>query len=217
MVSVGGYHPAFTKPDIYPTVPRLAMNFALGPFRVTGQAYFALTPSMMMAGIRMSAVWSSGPIKAWLDVGLDFLISWAPFHYEASAFINIGCAVDLGLFTLNVSVGAGLNVWGPPFGGRVIVDLSVVSFTISFGAEPIAPPPIGWKSFKDKFLPADQPFRRSHGSWLEDVRSLSNAPQPTRTRSRKPTRSRRTFRADCCSQMWRLRLGRRPGPLRHSY
>jgi len=29
----------------------LEMNFALGPFRVTGQAYFALTPSMMMARV----------------------------------------------------------------------------------------------------------------------------------------------------------------------
>lgn len=154
VVSVGGYHPAFNKPDIYPAVPRLAMDFALGPFRVTGQAYFALTPSMMMAGIRMSAVWSSGPIKAWLDAGLDFLISWAPFHYEADAFINIGCSVDLGLFTLSVSVGAGLYIWGPPFGGRAEVDLDVVSFTISFGAEPIAPPPVGWNSFKNKFLPA---------------------------------------------------------------
>ena len=155
VVSIGGYHPAFKKPDIYPSVPRLQMDFALGPFRVTGQAYFALTPSMMMAGIRMSAVWSSGPIRAWLDAGLDFLISWAPFHYEASAFINIGCSVDLGLFTLSVSVGAGLYIWGPPFGGRAEVDLDVVSFTISFGAEPIAPPPVGWNTFKNKFLPQD--------------------------------------------------------------
>ena len=153
VVSVGGYHPAFKKPDFYPSVPRLGMDFALGPFRVTGQAYFALTPSMMMAGIRMSAVWSSGPIKAWLDAGLDFLISWAPFHYEADAFINIGCSVDLGLFTLSVSVGAGLYIWGPPFGGRAEVDLDVVSFTISFGAEPIAPPPVGWNTFRNKFLP----------------------------------------------------------------
>lgn len=153
VVSVGGYHPAFDKPDYYPTVPRLAMDFALGPLRVEGEAYFALTPSMMMAGIRMSAVWTSGPIKAWLEAGLDFLIRWAPFHYEASVFINIGCSVDLGLYTLDVSVGAGIYVWGPPFGGRVHVDLDVVSFTIAFGAEPATPPPIGWNTFKNKFLP----------------------------------------------------------------
>jgi hypothetical protein len=153
VVTAGGYHPAFTKPDIYPSVPRLQMNFGLGPFQVTGQAYFALTPSMMMAGIRLSAVWNSGPVKAWLDAGVDFLISWAPFHYEADAFINIGCSVDLGLFTLSVHVGADLNIWGPPFGGRAHVDLDVVSFTISFGADPATPPPVGWNTFKTKFLP----------------------------------------------------------------
>lgn len=173
VVSIGGYHPAFKKPDIYPAVPRLQMDFALGPFRVTGQAYFALTPSMMMAGIRMSAVWSSGPIKAWLDAGLDFLISWAPFHYEASAFINIGCSVDLGLFTLSVSVGAGLYIWGPPFGGRAEVDLDVVTFTISFGAEPIAPPPVGWNTFKSKFLPRDSKTPALRQQQLAALRGLA--------------------------------------------
>jgi len=207
VVSVGGYHPAFTKPDIYPTVPRLAMDFALGPFRVTGQAYFALTPSMMMAGIRMSAVWSSGPIKAWLDAGLDFLISWAPFHYEASAFINIGCSVDLGLFTLNVSVGAGLNVWGPPFGGRVYVDLDVVSFTISFGAEPIAPPPIGWDSFKSKFLPADSTVppvpRKLVGRRAFAVkRALANVEPTTQTNTIKANVSSGLLQSDVDGFNW---------------
>lgn len=155
VVTIGGYHPAFIKPDYYPSVPRLGMNFALGPFQVTGEAYFALTPSMMMAGIRMSAVWSSGPIKAWLDAGVDFLISWAPFHYEADAFINLGCSVDLGLFTINVHIGADIYIWGPAFGGQAHIDLDVVSFTIAFGAEAVKPPPVGWNTFKSKFLPQD--------------------------------------------------------------
>lgn len=155
VVSLGGYHPAFTKPSYYPTVPRLGMAFGLGPFQVTGQAYFTLTPAMMMAGISMSAVWDSGPIKAWLNAGIDFLLAWAPFHYEASAYINIGCSVDLGLFTLNVHVGADLYIWGPEFGGQAHVDLDVVSFTIKFGASQTAPAPVGWQSFKTNFLPKD--------------------------------------------------------------
>lgn len=155
VVSVGGYHPAFVKPDYYPTVPRLQMSFGLGPFQVTGQAYFALTPAMMMAGINMSAVWNSGPIKAWFDAGIDFLLAWAPFHYEATAYVNIGCSVDLGLFTINVSVGADLAVWGPEFGGQAHVDLDVVSFTIAFGAAQRFPAPIGWNTFKTNFLPQD--------------------------------------------------------------
>lgn len=153
VVTIGGYHPAFKKPDYYPSVPRLGMSFGLGPFQVTGQAYFALTPAMMMAGISMSAVWDSGPIKAWLNAGMDFLLAWAPFHYEADAYVNIGCSVDLGLFTLSVHVGADLYVWGPEFGGQAHVDLDVVSFTIEFGAAQRAPAPVGWDTFKTSFLP----------------------------------------------------------------
>jgi hypothetical protein len=153
VVSIGGYHPAFDKPDNYPAVPRLALAFATGPVKVTGQAYFALTPSMFMAGMRMTATFEAGPVKAWFDAGLDFLIAWAPFHYEADAWVTIGCSVDLGLFTLSVQVGADLQVWGPEFGGQAQVDLDVVSFTISFGAAPTPPAPVGWSTFAANFLP----------------------------------------------------------------
>ena len=155
VVSLGGYHPAFTKPDNYPAVPRLTMAFELGPFHVTGQAYFALTPAMLMAGLSMSATWNSGPVKAWFTTGVDFLIAWAPFHYEADAYINVGCSVDLGLLTLDVQVGADLYVWGPPFGGTAELDLDVVICTIQFGAPPAVPPPVGWNTFKTNFLPQD--------------------------------------------------------------
>lgn len=153
VVSLGGYNSTFQKPDWYPTVPRLGLSFVLGPFQVTGQCYFALTPAMMMAGISMSATWSSGPVKAWFNAGVDFLIAWAPFHYQADAYVSIGCSVDLGLFTVNAQVNVDLSVWGAPFGGRADVDLDVVSFTISFGASAAAPPPVGWAQFKSNFLP----------------------------------------------------------------
>jgi len=153
VVSLGGYHPAFNQPKYYPTVPRLSMSFALGPFQVIGQTYFALTPSMMMAGIGLAATWNSGPLKVWFDFGMDFLIGWAPFHYEADAYIHLGISLNLGLFTLSLHVGADLYVWGPQFGGVAHVDLDVVSFTISFGAPRSAPLPVGWSDFKTKFLP----------------------------------------------------------------
>ena len=163
VVTLGGYHPAFDKPPIYPVVPRLGMNFALGPFKVIGEAYFALTPGAFMAGIRISATWALGPIKAWFDAGVDFLIAWAPFHYEADAFVGIGCSVDLGLFTINIHIGADLFIWGPEFGGRADIDLDVVSFSIEFGAARQAPPPVGWQTFSEKFLPApsDAPVQQA--------------------------------------------------------
>jgi hypothetical protein len=158
VVTAGGYHPAFIpprRPAYYPDVPRLGMSFGLGPFQVVGQSYYALTPGMMMAGVRMSATWNTGPVSAWLDAGMDFLLSWAPFHYEADAYICVGCSVDLGLFTISAHVGADLSIWGPPFGGSAEVDLDVTSFTISFGASPQPPAPVGWSTFKTNFLPKD--------------------------------------------------------------
>lgn len=155
VVTIGGYHPAFKKPDHYPTVPRLTMSYGLGPFQIGGKAYFALTPSVIMAGIEIYATWNSGPIKAWFDAGVNFLLGWAPFHYLANAFIHVGISADLGLFTVSLHVGVDLDIWGPKFGGKAVIDLDIVSFTIHFGAEQASPPPVGWQTFKDNFLPKE--------------------------------------------------------------
>jgi len=173
VVSMGGYAPGFTRPAHYPVVPRLSMSMGLGPFQVLGEAYFALTPGMLMAGLHLQATWTSGPIKVWLYAGLDFLIAWAPFHYEATVYIVLGASVDLGLFTIHVQVGANLQVWGPEFGGMAEVDLDVVKFTIAFGAKPTSTVPLGWAAFSEKFLPKP-PSAKSGARAL----SLSGLPDP---------------------------------------
>jgi hypothetical protein len=155
VVTLGGYHPAYQPPVYFPKVPRLGINFNLGPFHVVGGSYFALTSGMFMAGCSLKASFDTSIVKVWFNVGADFLIAWAPFHYEADVYVSLGCSVNLGLFTLSISVGADLYLWGPPFGGRADVDLAIVSFTIFFGADRIPPPPIGWSDFKEKFLPAN--------------------------------------------------------------
>jgi hypothetical protein len=153
VVTIGGYGPGYNKPKNYPIVPRVGMSMGLGPLQVIGQAYFALTPGMFMAGIQLKATWSAGPILAWFNAGVDFLIAWAPFHYEGHAYVVIGVRLDLGLFTIKIQVGADLLIWGPEFGGRAEVDLDIVQFAIWFGAEPSPAVPLGWTSFADKFLP----------------------------------------------------------------
>src|SRR5271154_5129965 len=153
VVSLGGYHPAFTRPANYPAVPRLALEFSLGPLKVTGQSYFALTPSAFMAGLRLTATFEAGPVKAWFDAGVDFLIAWAPFHYDAHAWVTIGCSVDLGLFTISVQIGADLHIWGPAFGGQALVALGVVSSPTACGAAQALPAPVGWTTFASNFLP----------------------------------------------------------------
>ena len=179
VVTLGGYHPAYVPPDYYPSVPRLGINFGLGPFQVIGKSYFALTPGMFMAGGSLNATWNLDIVKAWFTLGCDFLIAWAPFHYEAVVYVSIGCSVNMGLFTLNVSVGADVEIWGPPFGGVAHVDLDVISFTISFGEDKTPPPPVGWADFKSQFLPADTPVQAKASGNNQMLTAADTTPQTT--------------------------------------
>ena len=154
VVSIGGYNPHFDKPSIYPTVPRLEIKWALGPFSLYGKAYFALTPQMMMAGLEVGAHWSGGPVKAWFNIGCDFMMGWKPFFYEADVYVHLGGSLHL-LFTVTIHVGAELTIWGPDFGGKADVHF-IIHFTVSFGSGAPSPPPLTWTEFK-KTLPNSFP------------------------------------------------------------
>lgn len=157
VISIGGYHPRFTKPDHYPVVPRLELRYQIDALVITGQSYLALTPHMVMAGMRIDATWESGSLSAWFSAGIDFLLGWRPFHYEADAYVHIGVSLTLDLLFTSVSitihVGVELSIWGPPFGGNASIDLDIVSFTIHFGADP-RQDAVDWAGFTGAFLPA---------------------------------------------------------------
>jgi len=155
VVTVGGYNSAFVAPDYYPVVPKLGINYVLGPFQVEGTAYFALTPGMFMTGGEVNATWKLADINAWFSTYADILIAWSPFHYNVDIYVNVGCSVNMGLFTINMHVGSELYVWGPPFGGTAHVDMGVVTFDISFGSDQVPPAPVGWDDFQSSFLPPD--------------------------------------------------------------
>jgi hypothetical protein len=139
-------------------VPRLGLNWKVSDeLTVKGGLYFALTPSVIMAGGSLSATWQSGGIRAWFDAQTDFLIRYKPFHYEISVAIAIGVSVTVDLLvtsvTIVVHVGVGLKITGPPFGGTATIDLSIVSFTLSLGDTSPLPEEIKWPEFRDSFLP----------------------------------------------------------------
>lgn len=163
VVTLGGYHPNFKAPDWYPKVPLLGFNWQVtSELLIKGGMYFALTPTCVMAGGSMEAVWQSGGLKAWFDMGADFLISWKPYHYEADLYISFGVSytfeIDL-LFTtvtetISVSLGADLSIWGPSFSGVAHIHLWIISFSIDFGAGASqAPPAISWQEFEESFVP----------------------------------------------------------------
>lgn len=158
VVTLGGYHPDYAVPDHFPTVPRLGVNWVLpdAPLTIQGGLYAALLPHCLMTGGALKATWQSGSVKAWFDVQADFLIQWKPYHYDASFGVTFGVEATIDLLlttvTVNLSVGAWLRLYGPPFAGTATVDLGVTSFTVAFG-DAVTPPPLSWSDFKTAFLP----------------------------------------------------------------
>ncbi|KAK0615568.1 hypothetical protein B0T17DRAFT_619207 [Bombardia bombarda] len=144
VLTIGGYHQAFNAPSQYPRPPRLGINWSLGNnLSITGEAYFAVTPNVCMAGGRLHAALTLGGLSAWFDAFLDFLVNFEPFYFKGTASIAVGIryTMDLWICTIRISaeIGATLSVTGPPFAGNVHVDFWVFGFDIGFGTP--APPP----------------------------------------------------------------------------
>ncbi|MFJ4831902.1 DUF6603 domain-containing protein [Streptomyces sp. NPDC088747] len=159
IVTVGGYHPRYAVPAHYPAVPRLGFSWQVSPqLAMKGGAYFALTPSALMAGAGFSATYQDGSTKAWFSASMDFLIGWKPYHYEASFRISVGASYTFWAFgtqTVRVQVDAGVDLWGPEFGGQATVDVGPFSFDVSLGSDAArtSPDAISWTAFRTSFLP----------------------------------------------------------------
>ena len=158
VLTVGGYHPDFKVPAHYPTVPRLGLNWQVtDQLTIKGDAYFALTASTFMAGGHLQVNWVDGRLRAWLNAGADFIVAWKPYHYDARMYVHVGASYTFEFFgrhQITVDVGAYLHLWGPEFSGTARIDLTIISFTIAFGAAAPPPPPILWDEFAKSFLPA---------------------------------------------------------------
>jgi hypothetical protein len=163
--TLGGYHRDFVVPDHYPKVPRLAFDWRVSDaLTIQGNAYYALTGSALMAGGQLEVLFRKGELRAWLKTEAHFLIAWKPYHYDAFLSVNVGASYtfDINLLftrvrvTISVDVGAQLHLWGPEFSGTARIDLSVISFTIAFGAGASQTPPAikEWSNFQQSFLPA---------------------------------------------------------------
>lgn len=138
VLTLGGYHQAFVVPTAYPVPPRLGIAWSLSDnLRISGEAYFAMTARMCMGGGKLNATLNLGPLNAWFDAFLDFLINFRPFKFAADGGISVGVrfTLDLWLVTIriNAEIGARLSVLGPPMAGRVHVDFWVFGFDIDFG------------------------------------------------------------------------------------
>jgi hypothetical protein len=154
VVSVGGYHPAFTPPKWYPQLARVGFNWPVSDeVTIKGGVYMALTPTAIMAGGSLEAVYQSGNLRAWFTAYANMMIRWKPFYFTASIGISVGASYRLSLgalsTTLSIELGATLELWGPPTGGIVHLHWYIFSFSVPFGAKPKdeAALELDWKGF----------------------------------------------------------------------
>lgn len=177
VISLGGYNPHFTLPAYYPRVPLLGLNWQVSSvISIKGGLYCAVTPSVIMAGGNLSASYALGDVKAWFTTNADFLIRFKPFYFEATMGITVGASYKMSVFfttrTYSVSVSASLKLWGPAFAGTATVDLTVMTFTFSFGpAKRTVASAIAWPEFRTSFLPPEP------GTLQQQQRGTTNGTQ----------------------------------------
>lgn len=160
VLTIGGYHPQFNIPAHYPKVAPVGFNWQVNSeLLLKGAFYFALIPSAAMAGGHLEASWNSSslPLKVVFNLGIDFIISWKPYFYQADAYVQMVVDYTYKLFGthhISVDVGADLSIWGPDFSGKAHVHLWILDFEVNFGAAtPSTPTSISWSEFKQSFLP----------------------------------------------------------------
>jgi len=176
VITIGGYHPAFQKPPAFPDVPRLGYHWSfLGVVAIKGESYFALTNSCVMAGARMEATYGPDWIQVWFTAYTDFLLSWDPFFYNISAGVSLGASFHIHIcffacvdIDMSVSIGATLQVQGPPLNGTVTVDLAIATVTVSFGPDPTPNKNfIDWPTFAQKYIQAGDPSNTAVDTHVE--------------------------------------------------
>ncbi|WP_183573680.1 DUF6603 domain-containing protein [Mucilaginibacter sp. X5P1] len=161
VVTLGGYNPYYVPQKYYPTVPLLGISWQLSSaLSITGGAYFALTPSVIMAGGSLNAVFQAWDIRAWFTAEADFLIRFKPFSFYASLNVTVGASIKMDLLfttvTISVTAGMALQLWGLDFGGTVRVDLYVISVNVGFGPSLQQQSNLPWNIFSESFLPPPQ-------------------------------------------------------------
>ncbi len=178
VLTLGGYHPSYAKPPHYPIVPRVGFNWRISShISASGEVYFALTPSCIMAGARMSAVYQNGNLKAWFIAQADFFIGWKPFWYDAYVRASLGASYTLRFLglshTFTIELGADIYFWGPDFAGKVHISWFIISFTISFGDVDGSPPRLpNYGEFAESFLPKENK-KESSANGSESVNPLT--------------------------------------------
>jgi hypothetical protein len=180
VLTIGGYHKMFPKPEHYPVVAPVGVKATVFGFvRMDVSTFFALTPRALMAGAAISLAAEFGPVGAGLDVYIDVLIQWDPFYIRA----RLGVVVWFQFFG-RIEVGVDLDIHTPPFGGLATIRLAFISFDVEFGDQhKELPHPELWELLSGQLkVPAsprrpsnDLPLLGQDGAWASTFSSADEA------------------------------------------
>ncbi|KAF4497945.1 hypothetical protein FAGAP_5892 [Fusarium agapanthi] len=156
-ICIGGWHPAYQPPSHYPsTPPRMRLQWSYGDKKqlsLDGQAYAAVTPDALMAGLNVSVSYKNGRCGAHFDFRTDLILWLHPLQYDARFFVSAGLSYEASalVFTvpLKITLSAELHISGPPFGGEVFFEWTVVSFSVKFGEQLKGVGKLGFTDFLD--------------------------------------------------------------------
>ncbi|MDE6844565.1 MAG: hypothetical protein K2J99_02190 [Lachnospiraceae bacterium] len=177
VITLGGYRNGFRVAH-YPQVDRIGVNWKMNDcLNLNAEFYFALIPTGIMMGGQLNLIYEKGRFKAWLRAWAEFFMQWKPFLYNISVGISIGASYrwDYVPFykTFKVELGADLELWGPPFGGRAHISWWVISLTITFGhGKPIAER-VSWDDFSDTFLNKSDVHQNESAKQLINIQASS--------------------------------------------
>ncbi|MEU3563678.1 DUF6603 domain-containing protein [Kitasatospora sp. NPDC006786] len=176
VLSFGGYHPAYDKPDWYPAVPRLGLNWTIDDkTHARGEVYATVTPNGLMFGGSLALVYETGAFKAWLTAHLDGLFEWNPLYAEIAVGVSVGVQATVSVafvhVTVSVEIGVDLDWWSPPAGGHADVHLWFLSWAFDFGDPSPDHKAVSWSAFQSQLPPQDS----SRRTWTE-MKEMTTSP-----------------------------------------
>ncbi|WP_379389971.1 DUF6603 domain-containing protein [Paenibacillus lentus] len=140
ILSAGGYHPQFEVPSHYPALGRVSVNWPIHGGTIKGQSYFALTPSCLMGGGNLELTYGGNNASISLTAYAHVLVEWEPFHFDVAIGVTIKGSARIkikyiGSVSASFEIGANLELWGTPTGGKVSFGYKSLRMTVGFGKE----------------------------------------------------------------------------------
>ncbi|WP_171165832.1 DUF6603 domain-containing protein [Streptomyces sp. I05A-00742] len=155
VITFGGYHPGYRPPSHYPqAVDRIGVVWQpSSAVVVRGEAYAAVTPSMLQVGGALRVEYNSDVVSAWLRAEMNATVQWEPFRFEVMISVHVGVEIRF-LGTHRLELGVDLTLWGPPTGGVARLELPVVpDLWIRFGpGRPSDAAALSWDEFRGRVL-----------------------------------------------------------------